>query len=139
MIKESALNHLEALAKEKRKHRIQCANKMKRMYQSAVFRGQVKAFLQSIRIMKLHMFWLVSEVREKILNHKCSRVQFYIKRYLLEKRFQRIKEQATKSVTKISAQWKMYKQRKIYLEIRKKAISLQANVRFFISMGRYLK
>ena len=54
-------------------------------------------------------------MREKILNQKCSKIQHYVKRYLLEKRFQRIKEQATKSVTKIGSTWKMYKQRKAYL------------------------
>ena len=62
-----------------------------------------------------------------------------MRRYLLEKRFQRIKEQATKSVTKIGATWKMYKQRKIYLRIRQNIIKIQAHARFFTSMGKFFK
>jgi len=59
LIKESALNHLEAMAKEKRKMRIQCANKIKRMYISSVFRGQVSKFLNSIKILKTNLKFVI--------------------------------------------------------------------------------
>jgi hypothetical protein len=85
------------------------------MYVSSVFRGQVKTFLGSIRILKKHMLAIVAKVREKIKIRKCIKIQKRIKKYLLEKRLQKIKEQATRSVSKISAYYKMKKQRNIFL------------------------
>jgi hypothetical protein len=127
------------MAKEKRKMRIQCANKIKRMYQSSVFRGQVKTFLQSIKVLKINMLFVVGKVREKIKIKKCRKIQRYIKKYLLEKRLQKIKEQATKSVTKISAYLRMKKQRGIFLNIKRQAVRVQANIRFFLTMAQYIK
>lgn len=79
------------MAKEKRKMRIQCANKIKRMYVSSVFRGQIKTFLQSIRVLKKHLLIVVAKIREKIKVRKCIKIQKRIKKYLLEKRLQKIK------------------------------------------------
>ena len=139
LIKESALNHLEAMAKEKRKMRIQCANKIKHMYRSSVFRGQVSTFFRRIAVLKGCLTNLAAEARAKILNRKCSTVQKYVRRYLLEKRLQKIKEQGTKSVTKIAAFYRMRKQRRKFLDIRAKAIKVQANIRFFLSMAAYFR
>lgn len=72
-----------------------------------MFRGQVKKFLFSIKVLKSNMLDLVAKIRQKILNKKCTKIQKYIKKYLLEKRLQKIKEQATKSVTKIASVYKM--------------------------------
>ena len=63
LIKESALNHLEGMAKEKRKMRIQCANAIKRMYVSSVFRGNVKKLFQRTAIFKGHLLWVVEKIR----------------------------------------------------------------------------
>jgi hypothetical protein len=52
LIKESALNHLEALAKEKRKLRIQSANKINHMYKTSTFRMQVTKFMATIKSLK---------------------------------------------------------------------------------------
>jgi hypothetical protein len=71
--------------------RIQCANKIKRMYVSSVFRGQVSTFLQSIRVLKKHLLIIVAKIREKIKVRKCIKIQKRIKKYLLEKRLQKIK------------------------------------------------
>jgi hypothetical protein len=61
------------------------------------------------------MLAIVAKIREKIKIRKCIKVQKRIKKYLLEKHLQKIKEQATRSVSKISAYFKMKKQRGIYL------------------------
>lgn len=139
LIKESALNHLEAMAKEKRKMRIQCANKIKRMYVSSVFRGKVNTFLKRVAILKGHLCQMITKVRAEILNRKCSKIQSYIRKYLLEKRLQKIKEQGTKSVTRIAAFFKMKKERRKFLETRQKIIKVQANIRFFLAMAAYIR
>jgi hypothetical protein len=51
------------MAKEKRKMRIQCANRMKRMFEHSKFRQQVKSFTKSIKILKLHMLACVNAIR----------------------------------------------------------------------------
>lgn len=63
--------------------RIQYANKIKRMYKCAVFRQQVKTFLNTIKILKRNMFYLVDKIRHRILNKKANLIQKYIKKYLL--------------------------------------------------------
>jgi hypothetical protein len=42
-------------------------------------------------------------------------------------------------VNKIAAVYRMKKQRKIFLELRAKAIKMQANIRYFLTMANYLK
>lgn len=127
------------MAKEKRKMRIQCANKIKRMYVSSVFRGQTKKFLFSIKVLKSHLLFTVHKIREKIMIKKCTKIQKYIKKYLLEKRLQKIKEKAEKSVSTINAYLKMKKQRYAFLQIKTKVITVQANIRFFLTMAQYFK
>jgi len=85
------LNHLEAMAKEKRKMRIQCANKIKRMYVSSVFRGKVSLFLKAVKVLKGHMLSLVQGIRLKLVKKKCIKIERYIRKYLLDKRLQKIK------------------------------------------------
>ena len=45
----------------------------------------------------------------------------------------------TKAVTRLSAFWRMRKERKKYLKIRSQAILLQANVRFFLGMAAFIR
>jgi len=85
------------------------------------------------------MLKLVKKARDSILTRKIIRVQNVIKKYLWHLRLERIKEEATKSVTKISSYLKMKKQRKIYLEKRKNIIKLQAQIRRFTSMRYFYK
>lgn len=139
LIKESALNFLEAMAKEKRKMRIQCANKIKRMYVNSVFRSKAKAQFKRVAILKGYLCQLVAEVRTQIMNDKCSKLQKVIRKYLMEKRLQKIKEQATKSVTKIAAYYRMKKERRRFLDIREKTIKIQANIRFMLTMAAYFR
>lgn len=127
------------MAKEKRKLRIQAANKIKRAFKSSVLRGQVKDFFKRIKLMKIHLLTILSKIRQKIKIKKCRKIQKYVRKYLLEKRLQKIKEQATKSVNKIAAVYRMKKQRKIFLELRAKAIKIQANIRYFLTMANYIK
>jgi hypothetical protein len=49
-------------------------------------------------------------------------------------RWEKIKEVATKSVTKISSYIKMKKQRKIYLHRRQNIIKLQSNIKTYLKM-----
>ena len=119
--------------------RIQCANKIKHMYEHAKFRTQAKDFIKKIKILKIHLLTFLSMVREKIKNKKCKIIQKRIKKFLLEKRLQKIKEQATKSVTKISSVYKMKIQRRIFLQTRSKAIAIQKNIRFYLSMCNFIK
>lgn len=127
------------MAKEKRKMRIQCANKIKRMYVNSVFRGKAKAQFKRVAIMKGYLCQLVGEVRTQIMNTKCSKVQKVVRRYLMEKRLQKIKEQATKSVTRIAAYYRMKKERSKFLDIRRKTIKVQANIRFMLTMAAYFR
>jgi len=106
------------MAKEKRKMRIQCANKIKRMYVSSVFRRKVTLFLKAVKVLKGHMLALVQDIRMKLMKKKCVKIQRYIRKYLLDKRLQKIKAQAEKSVTKIASVLKMKKQRAIFLKIK---------------------
>ena len=80
---ESALNHLEAMAKEKRKMRIQCANSIKRMYVSSVFRGKVKDLFKMNAIFKGHLLWLVEKIREKIFKKKCGKITKAVRSFLM--------------------------------------------------------
>ena len=139
LIKESALNYLEAMTKEKRKMRIQCTNKIKRMYQCSVFRGKVNRFFKRIAIFKGQLCGLVAQVRMDIMNRNCTKVQIACRKYILEKRLQKIKEQGTKSVTKIAAFFKMKRERRKFLASKSKVIKLQSKVRFFINMASYVK
>lgn len=70
---------------------------------------------------------------------KAVRIQNMIKKYLWQKRLEKIKEKAEKSVTMISNWIKMMKQRRTYLEIRANIIRLQANCRFQISTAAFLR
>jgi len=79
------------MAKEKRKMRIQCANKIKRMYVSSVFRGKVSLFLKAVKVLKGHMLSLVQGIRLKLVKKKCIKIERYIRKYLLDKRLQKIK------------------------------------------------
>ena len=45
----------------------------------------------------------------------------------------------TKAVTRISAFYRMRKQRRKYLKIKEDAIRLQANMRFFLSMASFIR
>lgn len=139
LIKESTLNHLELLTKEKRRMRVQVANRVKVMYRNALFRVQVRAFTHRIGVLKDSMHRVVRKCRESILNKKVLRVQNVIRKYLWHLRLERIKEEATKSVTKISSYLKMKKQRKAYLERRRNIIRLQNNIRTFLSMRYFYK
>lgn len=51
------------MAKEKRKLRIQAANKIKRAFKSSVLRGQVKDFFKRIKLMKIHLLTILSKIR----------------------------------------------------------------------------
>lgn len=53
------------------------------MYVSSVFRGKVTVFLSRVAILKAHLCLMVTEIRAKILSKKCSKVQSYIRSYLL--------------------------------------------------------
>jgi len=59
------------MAKEKRKKRMQCANCIKHMYESSVFRNQVKQFLSTVKILKKHMLALAQGIRLKLKRKKC--------------------------------------------------------------------
>jgi hypothetical protein len=82
---------------------------------------------------------MVSKVREKILVRKVRKIQNVVKKYLLDKRLEKIKEQATKLVNRLHSVIKMKKQRALYLAIRQKIIKVQANIRFFLSMAKYFR
>lgn len=56
------------------------------MYKNALFRSHVKAFLHSIKVLKVHMKLLAGDVREKILNTKVTKIQNVIKKFLWQKR-----------------------------------------------------
>jgi hypothetical protein len=47
------------MAKEKRKMRIQCTNKIKKMYINSVFRGKVKEMFKTVAIFKGYMTLMV--------------------------------------------------------------------------------
>lgn len=65
--------------------------------------------------LKYYMFDLVRQARKKIIQKKARSIQYVIKQYLWFIRLERIKEAATKSVTKIGAYFKMKRQRKLFL------------------------
>jgi hypothetical protein len=127
------------MAKEKRKMRIQCANKIKKMYINSVFRGKVKSLFSMVAIFKGHLHWLVERVREKIMARNCKKVQKAVKAFLLERRMQKYREAGTKAVTRLSAFYRMNKQRRKFLKIRSQAIAVQANIRFFLSMAAFIR
>lgn len=52
---------------------------------------------------------------------------------------QKIKEQAEKSLIKILAYLRMKKCRMAFLKVKRNAIKVQANIRFFLSMSQYFK
>lgn len=109
------------------------------MYKSSVFRGQVKTFLSKIYVLKVQMKSLVEKIREKIKIKKIIKVQKAINKFLFQKRLEKIKQQATKSVNTITSIYKMRKQRKIYLETKKKILKIQSNIRFFLKMGHFIR
>ena len=45
----------------------------------------------------------------------------------------------TKAVTRISAFYRMRRERKKFLKVRKDTIRLQANIRFFLSMAAFIR
>ncbi len=139
LIKESTLNQLELMIKEKKRLRISVANRLKTVYTNAVFRTKVKTFLKSIKILKTHMKLLAFDVKDKILNNKVLKIQNVVKKFLWQRRLEKIKEEATKSVTKIAAFWRMKRQRRIYLQSKQQILSIQSNVRLFLTMGRILR
>ena len=51
------------MAKEKRKMRIQCANKINKMYTNSVFRGKVKNLFKTVTIFKGFMTLIIEKVR----------------------------------------------------------------------------
>lgn len=91
LVKESALNHLELLNKEKKRLRIQVANRIKNMYQTAIFRGQVRKYLESIRVMKFYLSDFTKRVKFSILEKKVRKIQNTIKKYLWHSRLEKIK------------------------------------------------
>ncbi len=139
LIKESALNSLEALLKEKRKQRILMANKVKTMYKNAVFRKKARITFQRNAILKGYMMEMLGSIRQRILRKKVVKIQNLIRKTLLRIRFEKIKEEATKSVTTISAFWKMKKQRRIFLKIKHNTVRIQSVIRAYRSMGQFFR
>ena len=119
--------------------RHQCANKLQTMWKKHKNREKVFNSLKRFALFKGYLVKLIEHIRTKILNKKCSKIQKKIKKYLLDKRLQKIKEAATKSVSKIAAYYRMVKQRAIYLKIRHNTIKIQANIRFFLTMAAYFR
>ena len=109
------------------------------MYNSSVFRRKVKGLFQMVAIFKGHLLWMVENIRQKILKRKCIKIQKAVKVYLMEKRMEKYRIAGTKAVTRISAFYRMRKQRRKYLKVRNDAIRLQANIRFFLSMAAFMR
>lgn len=61
------------------------------MYQNSVFRTKVKICLKSIKVLKTHLKLIVSDVKEKILINKVIKIQNVVKKYLWQKRLEKIK------------------------------------------------
>ena len=127
------------MAKEKRKLRMHSADKIKRMYVNSVFRGKVKEMFKMVAIFKGHLVKMVEEVRMKIMAKNCAKVQKVVKAFLLERRMQKYRIAGTKAVTKLSAFYRMRKQRRKYLKIRNQIIKVQSNLRFFLSMAAFIR
>lgn len=87
LIKESILNHLESITKEKRKWRINAANRFKIMFRNAVFRTKTTIFLRSLNVLKRHLKLLAGDIKEKITNDKVTKIQNVVKKFLWQKRF----------------------------------------------------
>ena len=85
------------------------------MYKNAVFRGKVTVFNSRIALLKKDMLTLLKSVRQKLFLKKIIKVQSSVRKYIMNIRFEKIKEEATKSVTKISAFYRMKKQRRKFL------------------------
>ena len=92
-----------------------------------------------MNLLKYDMTSLLKNVRQTIFNKKIVKIQNSVRKYLLQIRLEKIKEEGTKSVTKISAFYKMKKQRRLFLQTKAKAVRLQANFRAYIAMGKYFK
>lgn len=85
------------------------------MYRNAVFRVKVKVFMRKLAFLKQNLHAVMMNIREAIKAKKVLKVQSSVREYLWQMRWKKIKEVATKSVTKISAYLKMRKERKNYL------------------------
>ena len=85
------------------------------------------------------MHEIVKRVRDAIRTKRVLKIQNSIREYLWQLRWKRIKEAATKSVTIISAYWKMRKLRKHYKELRNKIVTFQSVIRAFSAMRGFYK
>jgi hypothetical protein len=61
------------------------------MYVKHVMRGKAHTLFKRVAIFKGYLVRLVAHVRAKIMNRNCTKVQKSIKKYLLDKRLQKIK------------------------------------------------
>ena len=119
--------------------RHQCAIKLQTMWIKHKTREKVFNSLKRFSIFKGYLVQFVEKIRAKILNKKCSMIQTNIRKFLLDKRLQKIKQAATNSVSKIAANYRMIKQRAIFKKIKENTIKIQKNIRFYLSMAAYFR
>ena len=139
MIKEASLNVLEALAKEKRRQRISIVNKIKMAYKRGKFRQAVNLFFRSLSLFKLKAQQFKQVLSERLRLKRIVKVQRKVKQYLIDTRFKKIEEQATKSAYVIGKTWRMVLQRRKYLKIKQQAVHLQACVRMYLTTVKFYK
>lgn len=109
------------------------------MYNKAIFRGKVKHFIEIMKTLKNYTIDFSKKVKFRLMEKKVSRIQNTIKKYLWHARLEKIKVEATKSVTRIAAYLRMKKQRKWFLNLKKNMLKIQANVRCYLSMNKFFK
>lgn len=79
------------LTKDKRRLRIQKANRIKQMYRNAIFRVKVKVFMRKLAFMKDKLRGVVSNIREAIKVKKVLKIQSSVREYLWQMRWKKIK------------------------------------------------
>lgn len=139
LVKESALNHLEVLAKDMRRLRIQSANRVKTMYLNAKFREKVKGFFCRKNLLKTFMFSVVTDVRSNIFTKKVKKIQNVVKKYLWAVRYEKNKEVMNLAAMKIINYLRMRKLRSAFLTVKQNVRKVQSNIRTFLLVKRVYK
>lgn len=115
------------------------ANRVKLAFRRGKFRQSANLFFRSLSLFKQKIQQFKRVITEKLRLKQIVKVQRTVKQYLIDTRFKKIREQATKSAYIIGKNWRMVVQRRKYLKMRQEAIHLQACVRMYLTTVKFYK
>lgn len=114
MIKEASLNFLEGLAKQKRRQRVDVANRIKRAFKRGKFRQHVNMFFLGLHILREKVRSFRLAVTEKQRQKKIVKIQKACRQFITIIKFKKVEKQAIHLNLLIGKRWKMIKQKQRY-------------------------